>query len=104
MTLSFSKHAMVRMQQRGMRVRDITLASSLFDAEMPVGRGLSALRLSRGALLEARANGIPAKAIARISRAVLLAADDGTLVTCLRPHGPRASNYSRRDRRNYWKK
>jgi hypothetical protein len=103
MIFDSSKHATQRMQQRGMRLCDIALATSLFDFEVAVGRGMSALRLSRRALREAQADGVSAEAIARIARTVLVASDDGTLVTCARLHGPGAGNYTRRDRRKYWR-
>ncbi len=102
MTLTSSRHAVQRMQQRGMRPCDVALATLLFDTEVAVGRGLSAFRLSRAALREAREDGFPAKAIARILRTVLVASDDGTLVTCARLHGAGARTYTRRDRRKYW--
>lgn len=97
-----TQHAKRRMQQRGMRPRDVALVSRLADTEVAVGRGLSALSLSREAFWEALADGVPADALARITGSVLVTADDGALVTCAHSYGARKGSYARRDRRKFW--
>lgn len=102
MQIHLSQHAQNRMRQRGMRNADITALCHFADIDIPVARGLYALRLSRKAASEARAAGLPGKVVDRLSRAVAVESGDGTLVTCARLHGRKAASYRKRASRKFW--
>jgi hypothetical protein len=102
MQIQFSHHAEVRMRQRGMRNADIAALCLIADIDVPVARDLYAMRLSRQAVTEARAAGVPLRIIERLARAVAVESGDGTLVTCARLHGRAATSYRKRGSRKFW--
>lgn len=98
-----TKHAQMRMQQRGVKDLRMEILRNLADLELPVGRGLHAMRLSQRALSEARAQGLSAQEADRLQRMVLVESADGALVTVAHLHGGKAKAYTRRDRRKFWR-
>lgn len=102
MTFHLSQHAQCRLRQRGLREAEFSTLLWFADIDVPVARNLHALRLSRNAAQDARAAGVPQRVLNRLSNAVAVESDDGTVVTCARFHGTKAAAYRRRNFRKYW--
>ena len=98
-----TKHATERMQQRGTRNESVLNLIELSDVTTPVGRRLHGLRISRRALDEAMADGLPPSEAARLDRLVAIVSEDGALVSVANLHGRKSTAYRRRDRRAYWR-
>ncbi|MFC4595532.1 hypothetical protein [Sphingobium tyrosinilyticum] len=94
-----SQHAKVRASQRGFTKCRLTLAIRYADMFVSVGRDLNASRLSRHALAEAMADGIPPAEAERLKRLTIIEADDGAVVTVAVPYGKKGRHYKRRMRR-----
>lgn len=103
MQLATTKHAEHRMRQRGIRDDQVSILASLADIDVPVGRSLYALRLSRKALVEAQAEGLKVGTADRLRRMVLVESSDGALVTVAHLHGPKSRAYRRDDHRKFWR-
>ena len=101
---NYTKHATVRMQQRGFCHQQVARLVDFADLYTPVGRALGALRVSRSALAEAVADGMLRQADAdRLSRRAVVMAEDGAIVTLAHLCGRKSASYERRDRRAYWR-
>ena len=103
MSYFITKHANKRRQQRGFRSADLANLFSLADLDVPVSKGACAIRMSRSALAEALADGLRPAAAERLTRGVMVLADDGAVVTMAHLHGRKSKSYTRRDRRPFWK-
>lgn len=101
--LAMTRHATRRAQQRAINRLQIEQLFLLSDMSSRVDRHLGALRLSRGALTEALADGMPPAQADRLAGRTLVLADDGAIVTLAHLHGSKSGAYRRRDRRAYWK-
>ncbi|MBB5730612.1 hypothetical protein [Sphingomonas prati] len=101
--LIMTRHANRRARQRGMRHVQIEQLFLLSDLASQVDRHLCAFRVSREALREAVADGLPPSEAERLAGRALLLTDSGTVVTLAHLHGGKAQMYRRRDRRPYWK-
>ena len=97
-----TKHSSERIQQRGFTKCQITNLLELSDLTTAVDRNLSAMRVSRLALEEAVADGLPRAAAERLCGRVIIFSDDGFLVSIAHLRG-RKSAYKRRGRRAFWK-
>ena len=91
-----SRHADIRAGQRGVSQQRLEALLYLADLEVPVGRNISARRLSRDALSSALAEGWPPATAGRLQRMFLVEADDGTVVTVGHLYGRRSRAYRRR--------
>jgi hypothetical protein len=100
---SMTRHATRRAQQRAIRKVQIEQILLLSDTSSPVARHLNATRLSREALQEAVADGMPPAEASRLAGRTILLADDGAIVTLLHLRDSKARTYRQRDRRAYWK-
>ncbi len=96
-------HATRRSQRRAIKRPQIEQLFLLSDTSSRVDRHLSALRLSRSALQEAMADGMPPAEADRLAGRTIVLADDGAIVTLAHLHGSKSCAYRRRDRRAYWK-
>ena len=101
--LAMTRHATRRAQQRSIKRSQIEQIFLLSDMSSQVDRHLGALRLSRGALKEAVADGMPPAQADRLAGRTLVLADDGAIVTLAHLYGSKSGAYRRRDRRPYWK-
>lgn len=101
--LAMTQHATRRAQQRSIRRVQIEQLFLLSDISSRVDRNLGALRMSRTALKEALADGLPPAQADRLAGRTLVLADDGAIVTLTHLHGSKSGSYRRRDRRAYWK-
>lgn len=102
MDVCLTMHARKRAQQRGIRSEQMRILTAFADTDVKVARSLHAMRTSRRALAEARAEGLPAAAIDRLSGIVLVESAGGALVTCAHLIGRRSGVY-RRPRRKFWR-
>ena len=98
-----TKHAGVRMRQRGVRDYQVLAIANLADLEVRVGRHLHAMRLSPCALAEAASEGLSQQQMDQLRRLVIVEAADGALVTVAHLHGRKSKAYRRRDRRKFWR-
>lgn len=103
MQIIATKHAGKRMRQRGIRNEQVLAVAQLADIDVPVGRSLHAMRMSRHAIAEAAAEGLSASEFDRLRHMVLVESADGALVTVAHLHGRKSRAYSRRDRRKFWR-
>ena len=103
MQLATTRHAELRMRQRGIRHGQISTLVNLVDIDIPVGRSLNALRMSRQALAAARADGLSNQEIDLLSRIALVESSDGALVTVAHMHGSKSRVYRRHIRRKFWR-
>lgn len=103
MSFFITRHARVRMQQRGIKHTRLASVLEYADLSNPVSRHLSAIRVSKRAVQEAIADGVDPQEMKRAFRMVVINSVDGALVTCANVHGRKAKNYTRRERQNYWK-
>ncbi len=101
--LAMTIHAARRAQQRAIKRTQIEQLFLLSDTSSRVDRHLNALRLSRSALQEAMADGMPPAEADRLAGRTIVIADDGAIVTLAHLHGSKSRAYRRRDRRAYWK-
>jgi hypothetical protein len=85
--ITISGHALKRCQSRGISLSMIESIVLCADREVPVGRGCTALSLTKAA---ARAHGALAE---KLSGIVAVMSDDGTLVTVLHAYGRRGRRY-----------
>jgi hypothetical protein len=100
---TMTHHATCRGQQRAARRGQVEQLFLLSDISSSVDRHLSAIRLSRAALQEAVADGLPPGQAERLQGRSMILSDDGAVVSLVHLHGRRSANYKRRDRRPYWK-
>lgn len=98
----FSEHAKVRANQRGVSKPQLKLVINYADIFVSVGRDLSAGRLSRQAVNDAVADGVPPSEVDRLKRLAIVEAADGKIVTIAVVHGKKGKHYRRRMRR-FWK-
>ena len=85
--IAISRHALKRCQSRGISLGMIESIVLGADLEIPIGRGCTALSLTKAA---ARAHGALAE---KLSGIVAVMSDDGTLVTVLHAYGRRGRRY-----------
>jgi hypothetical protein len=90
-----SAHMRRRCAQRGTNGRLLLTLSDWADVEISVGRGATALSLSREAALEMRAEGISAGDVERALRRVVVQAG-GQAVTVITGYERRGRHYRRR--------
>jgi hypothetical protein len=86
-----------RCAQRGTNSRLLLAMHDWADVEIPVGRGATALSLSREVALEMRAEGVSADVVERALRRIVVEAD-GHAVTVIAGHERRGLHYRRRIR------
>lgn len=95
-------HSSVRANQRGINNERLSALLNIADIDVPVGRRLSARRVSRAALHEAIKEGLPPSQADRLKRLAVIEADDGAIVSVASVYGRKGRRYKRRVS-NYWK-
>jgi hypothetical protein len=80
-SIKLTRHAELRMRQRGFTLDMVKTVISASDRAKSVGNGRTALTLTRHALADMRADGIPAAVIDSARRCVIIVAEDETVVT-----------------------
>lgn len=103
MSYRLTLHAETRMQQRGIKKENLVHFLDYADLSKPVGRHLQAIRISKDGIRDAIADGLNAHKLVRLLNMVVVNSDDGAVVTCAFLYGRKAKNYTRRDRRKYWR-
>lgn len=94
MTMSLSRHAIVRANQRGVPHALLQNLIDHADVETPVGGGCIALSISRSRLQEEDTRRSFGSAIDRVAGlAVICSGDDGAVVTILHERGPVGRRY-----------
>ena len=78
-----SLHAASRCRQKGIRSEVVDLIRAQFDRDYDAGAGVAAISISRQRLAALRAEGFPASVIDQARRTILIAADDGAIVTVI---------------------
>ena len=92
--INLSRHAKTRGQQRGVRKSTIDFILDHADRSLHVGKGLTAISISRKNQRRLFRKGIDSRVIERAdSVAVLLAPDNNDVVTVMRLHGRTARYY-----------
>ena len=103
MSYRLTLHAETRMQQRGIKKENLFHFLEYADLSKPLGSHLQAVRISKEGIRDALADGVNAQKIVRLLKMVVVNSDDGAVVTCAVLYGRKAKNYTRRDRRKYWR-
>jgi hypothetical protein len=85
MDLNFclTRHAARRSRERGLRLSDVARLIDMADRVVPVGGRAVSMWLSRVGAAELRAEGWPAKALARLTHHYVVVSDGGTVITVL---------------------
>jgi len=81
--ISFTHHAMARIQQRGVRLEALTLVLTEADQQHHVGRGAVAERISRHKRDWLRRNGAPVAVVEAAGDLVVVFAEDGAIMTVI---------------------
>ena len=89
----FRVHALQRIQQRGVRMEELSLVLSERDLEVPVGSGCTALTISRGRRRELISEGYPPSVVDRTVGLIVVESAEGEIVTVLRSFGQRGRRY-----------
>lgn len=85
MSFFITRHARVRMQQRGIKHTRLASVLEYADLSNPVSRHLSAIRVSKRAVQEAIADGVDPQEMKRAFRMVVINSVDGALGAILQP-------------------
>lgn len=83
LALAFTRHAEMRIGQRGIRTDVIETVLDNFDRDVHAGAGVTALSVSRHRCQDMREQGYPVATIDQVERTVLLISDLGELVTAI---------------------
>ena len=97
--LRLSSHATLRARQRGIKQGQIEMLMSTGDIEQPVGRGCTALTISRNRLAELRSDGMCPSTLDALERLSLVLGPDGGVITVMKLDRGRRGRRYRRGRR-----
>ncbi len=93
--MNLSRHAEIRVAQRGIRKEVLALVMSEHDVDADVGNGCCALRVSRRRIRDLLEEGHPPKTVERLKRLVVVDGAAGTVVTIMHDSGTRGRRYRR---------
>ena len=95
MKLRISKHAIARMNQRGIRKVDIELLVAHADIAIPCGNGRISYSMTKKGLNDLLLAEVPVQVADRLRSICAIVAEDGTIVSVMKLHGHKGKRYRR---------
>ena len=95
MKLKLSKHAIVRMNQRGVRKVDIELLVAHADVAIPCGNGCMSYCMTEKGLNDLLLVKVPVQMADRVRNLCAIVSVDGTIVSVMKLHGNKGKRYRR---------
>ena len=99
----FSKHALKRINERGIKKEQILLFMNYVDNENNVGNGDISYTLKRNTKKELQLNGISGDLVSKFSKLAVIVCSNNIIKTCLYMNGKKGKRYINRGNHKFKK-